>query len=409
MTRETKVGLLVGMGVILLIGIIVSDHLAIVDKQRPADGATSVAERAQESIHGQGAIPPPDRDTSPGVSQSQTGNGTTRRPERRERPTPRNRTPSPRDIVPLPRRDNDRRNELPAAYATTSRNSGDASAAASNDQGPSSANTNRANNTEAASTRVAPNAPDTTDDESASTRRSATSDAADNGTPSQRTSRADSVSSSGHADSAEPTYHQVAAGETLYEIAKRYYGDGSYWRMIQEHNPDKVRPNGHVNEHVRLTIPLRGEQSSGESARRDLERRANAALAGDSNAPSSDNERAIEVAPQDTLSGLAARHLGSAGRWRELLRANSDKLDAATDLRAGMTLRLPESSGNAAAASQAGTNRDDYTVQPGDTLVDIAEKVLGDGGRWREIYNANKSKLDSADRVVVGQTLRIPS
>ena len=49
MTRETKVGLLVGMGVILLIGIIVSDHLSVVQDQNPAD-FTGYAGQAQESI-----------------------------------------------------------------------------------------------------------------------------------------------------------------------------------------------------------------------------------------------------------------------------------------------------------------------------------------------------------------------
>lgn len=37
MTRETKVGLLVGMGIILLIGIVVSDHLSKVQQQPPAN------------------------------------------------------------------------------------------------------------------------------------------------------------------------------------------------------------------------------------------------------------------------------------------------------------------------------------------------------------------------------------
>lgn len=34
-----------------------------------------------------------------------------------------------------------------------------------------------------------------------------------------------------------------------------------------------------------------------------------------------------------------------------------------------------------------------YTVSSGDTLWRIAQKVLGDGDRWREIYNNNKSVI----------------
>lgn len=36
-----------------------------------------------------------------------------------------------------------------------------------------------------------------------------------------------------------------------------------------------------------------------------------------------------------------------------------------------------------------------YTIKDGDTLWEIAEKELGAGSRWKEIYNANKSIIES--------------
>lgn len=50
-----------------------------------------------------------------------------------------------------------------------------------------------------------------------------------------------------------------------------------------------------------------------------------------------------------------------------------------------------------------------YTVQPGDTLFLIAQKVYGDGDRWREIYEANRGVIGSnPEQIQVGMVLVIP-
>lgn len=53
-----------------------------------------------------------------------------------------------------------------------------------------------------------------------------------------------------------------------------------------------------------------------------------------------------------------------------------------------------------------------YTVQDGDSLWKIAQKYLGDGGRWNEIYtyNNNKSIIGGNPSLIrAGQVLSIPS
>ncbi len=47
-------------------------------------------------------------------------------------------------------------------------------------------------------------------------------------------------------------------------------------------------------------------------------------------------------------------------------------------------------------------------VQPGDSLSRIAQRVYGDPGKWRLIYEANQDILESPDRVLVGMKLTIP-
>jgi nucleoid-associated protein YgaU len=49
-----------------------------------------------------------------------------------------------------------------------------------------------------------------------------------------------------------------------------------------------------------------------------------------------------------------------------------------------------------------------YKVRRGDTLSSIAEKVYGDSNKWREIYNANRTRLRSSDGIRIGQILVIP-
>ncbi|MCA9061955.1 MAG: LysM peptidoglycan-binding domain-containing protein [Planctomycetaceae bacterium] len=50
----------------------------------------------------------------------------------------------------------------------------------------------------------------------------------------------------------------------------------------------------------------------------------------------------------------------------------------------------------------------EYTVEYGDTLSEIAERFLGSQARYREIYEANKDRMDSPDHLRVGKAIRIP-
>lgn len=50
-----------------------------------------------------------------------------------------------------------------------------------------------------------------------------------------------------------------------------------------------------------------------------------------------------------------------------------------------------------------------HTVVKGDTLWKIAEKTLGSGARYAEIFEANRPMLSDPDRIYPGQMLRIPA
>jgi LysM repeat protein len=49
-----------------------------------------------------------------------------------------------------------------------------------------------------------------------------------------------------------------------------------------------------------------------------------------------------------------------------------------------------------------------YTVKSGDTLASISRKFYKTSGRWKQILNANKDKIDNPENLKVGTTLTIP-
>lgn len=49
-----------------------------------------------------------------------------------------------------------------------------------------------------------------------------------------------------------------------------------------------------------------------------------------------------------------------------------------------------------------------HTVEKGDTLWAIAEKTMGNGTKYQEIFEANKPMLTHPDKIYPGQVLRIP-
>lgn len=55
-------------------------------------------------------------------------------------------------------------------------------------------------------------------------------------------------------------------------------------------------------------------------------------------------------------------------------------------------------------------NAKTYTVVSGDSLWKIAQKILGDGSRWREIYDLNKDTIGSNPNLIYpGQVYNLPA
>ena len=114
------------------------------------------------------------------------------------------------------------------------------------------------------------------------------------------------------------------------------------------------------------------------------------------------------VKPGESLWSIAEDHFGDGARYKELVELNRDLLGAQPSfLEPGWVLKLPALTGGAPAH--------DYTVQPTDTLSEIAQEQLGDADRWPEIYQASTgitqpggAQLTDPDVIDVGWKLNIP-
>ncbi len=60
-------------------------------------------------------------------------------------------------------------------------------------------------------------------------------------------------------------------------------------------------------------------------------------------------------------------------------------------------------------AAQGSDTLRTHVVRPGETLWQIANDLLGNGRRWREILQVNAGTIRSAESLVVGSTIRIPA
>ena len=93
--------------------------------------------------------------------------------------------------------------------------------------------------------------------------------------------------------------------------------------------------------------------------------------------------------------------------WNQIKAADVSYSDLTCDLTVDTSLARPQTQA-AAAAAGGGTSQRTYTVKSGDTLSKIAKEVYGNANDYNRIFEANRDKLQSPDKIQPGQQLKIP-
>ncbi len=124
------------------------------------------------------------------------------------------------------------------------------------------------------------------------------------------------------------------------------------------------------------------------------------------NGENSQKQNEYTVQKDDSLSKIAEKYYGDKMMWPALAQANEIKNPNL--IYADTVLKVPSKDDAAKVAAQM--TQTSYTVEKGDTLFTIAEKLYGDGSKWTLIDKANKvGRLPNGNPLIFsGNTLKIP-
>ncbi len=106
------------------------------------------------------------------------------------------------------------------------------------------------------------------------------------------------------------------------------------------------------------------------------------------------------------LQGAAPSEQAKNDVWNAIKAVDPSYSDVTCDLTVDTS--LPSPAGPQAASGTTTTSSKTYTVKPGDTLSKIAKEFYGNANEYNKIFEANQDKLESADKIQVGQELTIP-
>ena len=171
-------------------------------------------------------------------------------------------------------------------------------------------------------------------------------------------------------------------------------------QYLASDSPAKVRPMPNEVQTIRLP---------------DLQELARIDQALNDNRPTGDRFRFIEVRANESLSSICGREYGD-----QLLASALAKYNGISDpnlIRRGRRLRLPDASvlgGNSNQTAPPRPSASDpryarYTVKPGESLSEIASRLLKSTQRWRELYDLNRDVIPGEPSSVrAGITIKVP-
>jgi nucleoid-associated protein YgaU len=338
MARETKVGLLVGMGIILLIGIIVSDHLSVVHHQTVAQ-MEDFGNVAQNSVDGQANFNPDAPDAPDKIARGDTPLG---------EPVPANRVvpvPLPNETInaldhrqpgaapqpPAPRLADAPKPAPPQQLAMHVVKHGDTAYQLARHfykngemwtliQKANPATVGPKGQLKDGTTLVIP-------------KPAIPEELAQTGL----LEPVDAANASG-IDGEPVRLIAVRKNQTLRSIARERLGDAGRVKELLQLNADQLQKESDLRPGMLLRLPVaKAETGGGQPGVATPTLKAPAADESIQTAP-----RTYTVKRGDTLARIAARELGSAAMTDSLFKLNRKTLDSKDELKIGQVLILPD-------------------------------------------------------------------
>ena len=150
-------------------------------------------------------------------------------------------------------------------------------------------------------------------------------------------------------ETTDEKWYTVAAGDSAFKIAKKFYGKGEYWKQLQAYNGNRIGTDGSVRVGVRVKVPEAAKlgikdapvvKADEKVATKTLNKPEAKAAEGPKADPKPETSgRSYTVKKGDTLGQIAQRELGTMKRADEIVKLN--KLKSASSIREGMKLSLP--------------------------------------------------------------------
>ncbi|MCC5821928.1 MAG: LysM peptidoglycan-binding domain-containing protein [Phycisphaerales bacterium] len=121
--------------------------------------------------------------------------------------------------------------------------------------------------------------------------------------------------------------HTVVSGDSLYRLADRYLGDGKRWRELQRLNADVLGDSETVRIGMVLKIAPEATPAPVSSAARPAPARETGPV------------REYVVLPGDSLGSISQKLLGTVRRMKDIVELNN--LSDPDDIRVGQSLKIP--------------------------------------------------------------------
>lgn len=132
--------------------------------------------------------------------------------------------------------------------------------------------------------------------------------------------------------------HLVKRGDTLFALARSYYGDSNNWELIYNANRNVIGSNKQLISGLYIKIPQEGILSGNEKNKLyTLQSQTNV----DKTSNNKPGAKKYKIKKGDTLYKIAEKHYKNGNKWKKIYDANRDVLTNSNSIPANVTIIIP--------------------------------------------------------------------